>query len=113
VSLHSKRYATDAEAFVVGLGNREHEEAKPQDEYSEADPECGFHEILRGTMPALPANPKVADATPEANRLQHPNSNSNYYDDVQNRLDAGSHRDVAIDEIKGHPYDDECNNEVY
>jgi hypothetical protein len=113
VSLDPERYASDAEAFVVGLGNREDEEANPQDEYSEANPECRFHEILRGKMPVLPANPKVGDATPQANRLQDPNSNCNYYDDVQNRLDAGSHWDVAIDEIERHPYDDECHNEVY
>jgi hypothetical protein len=52
-------------------------------------------------------------APPPSDRLQDPNGdgNNDYY--IQNRLDAGSHRDIVVDEPQPDTYDDQRNHDLY
>jgi hypothetical protein len=60
-----------------------------------------------------PRNPECGYVCPQADRLQHPNANGNYNDDVQDRLDTGSHGNVSVDQIQGHPNYDQDNHKIY
>jgi hypothetical protein len=59
------------------------------------------------------ADSKAADVAPQSDNLQHPYPNGHHNHDVENRLDAGRHGDVAIDQIQHHAYNHQCDHDVY
>src|SRR5690242_9458884 len=59
------------------------------------------------SLSGLSADSEAAYAAPQSDGLQDPYSNENHHDDVQNRLDAGSHRDKTIDQPQRHADDDQ------
>ena len=61
----------------------------------------------------LAANAVAADAVPQSNGLQHKHGYGNHDHDVQNRFDAGSHGDEAIDHPQRHADHDQKYHEIY
>jgi hypothetical protein len=55
---------------------------------------------------------KVAHVTPETGHLEDPDADANYDHHVQNRLDTGSHRDVAIDQVQRYSNYDQDNDKI-
>jgi hypothetical protein len=64
---------------------------------------------FRGLSP----DSEIGEAAPQSDGLQHPDRNRNYHDNVQNRFNAGSHGDVAIDQIQRHADNDQRNHKIY
>jgi hypothetical protein len=60
-----------------------------------------------------PPNPERSYIRPQADRLQNPNANGNDDNHVQDSFDAGSHRNVSVDQIQGHSNYDQHKDKIH
>jgi hypothetical protein len=56
--------------------------------------------------------PEAADTGPKPERLEDPYANRHHDNDVENRLNAGGHGNIPVDEVKRHADNDQYDNKV-
>jgi hypothetical protein len=59
-----------------------------------------------------PPKPEIGYILPQSSRLQYPDADDNYYYDIQNRFDAGSHGNIPVDQVQSHPNDDQYHYKI-
>jgi hypothetical protein len=65
-----------------------------------------------GDASELSRQPEMGYIAPQAGGLQEPNGDADDYHHIQNRLDAGSHGDVPIDQVQRHSDQNQHNNKI-
>jgi hypothetical protein len=53
-------------------------------------------------MRTLP-QPEIGYIRPQSGRFQQPDADSGYNDNIQNRFDAGGHRNIPVDQVQATP----------
>ena len=70
----------------------------PADQPAKTDQE-GSGDRIRSAR-ASPSQLEIADVGPQTGGLQQPDADHHNHYDVQDRFDAGGHRDKAVDQVK-------------
>jgi hypothetical protein len=63
--------------------------------------------------PGLSPDSVAANSAPQSDSLQNPYRNRNHNYDVQNGFDAGSHGNVAIDQVQSYADDNQRDHKIY
>ncbi len=67
---------------------------------------------LHDELARLPVKPESTYSVPQTRRLQQPDAYHNHYYDIQNRLDAGRHRYIPVDQVQRYADDDQDHHNI-